>query len=314
MPALSRSRSPLRAVAVVAVTLCVGSVWLSAQAGSSQAQARTDRRGDRVMYVSAVDSQGVPVKDLKAEEFVVREDGVRREVVSIEKATEPVTIALLVDNSAATSDYVNDMRMALKSFVKQLAGKNPMSVVTFGERPTVQTDFTLTSATVEKAAERVFSLPGSGAYLLQAIDDTCKSLAKRDFDRGLVLAITAPGPEFSERHYRELLTPLRESGARLTVLAFTPAGSGDFDMRNDGVRERALLLDGGPRVTGGTRVDLLTSMALDGALTKIADQLANEYKVTYVRPERLIPPEKVELSVSRTGVEAHATQVKAKRN
>jgi hypothetical protein len=78
------------------------------------------------------------------------------------------------------------------------------------------------------------------------------------------------------------------------------------------VRQRAVVLDRGPRETGGRRVDLLTSMALDDALQKLARQLTNEYRITYSRPESLIPPEKIEVGVKRPGLDARGTPARQK--
>ena len=75
---------------------------------SSQAQAQ-----QRVIYVSALDEKGAPVAGLGPSDFVVREDKVAREVLSVAPATEPMQIALLVDNSQAAEPYIRDLREAL---------------------------------------------------------------------------------------------------------------------------------------------------------------------------------------------------------
>ena len=55
------------------------------------------------VYVSVVDGKGDPATGLTAEDFRVREDGVAREVLKAGPATEPLTVAFLVDDSEATS-------------------------------------------------------------------------------------------------------------------------------------------------------------------------------------------------------------------
>ena len=52
-------------------------------------------------------------------------------------------------------------------------------------------------------------------------------------------------------------------------------------------------------------------MALSGALTRLADELTNQYRITYGRPDTLIPPEKIEVSVRRPGLTVRGTPIKS---
>jgi hypothetical protein len=75
-------------------------------------------------------------------------------------------------------------------------------------------------------------------------------------------------------------------------------------------RERAIVLDEGPRATGGYQEQLLTSMSLTPKLKQLANQLTHQYKITYARPESLIPPEKITVAASKSGLVARGTPVK----
>ena len=76
----------------------------------------------------------------------------------------------------------------------------------------------------------------------------------------MIVVITTEGPEFSSRRYEDVLKPLREVGAALHVLVLgPPSNSISEDARN-----RAAVLDEGPRTTGGRRESLLASSALPG--------------------------------------------------
>lgn len=297
---LRRRRAALELVALA-------SLFSLASAGAVAGQDRTPRPTDRGLFVSVLDKTGTPVTDLAPDDFVVREDGVAREVLEASKAEDPITFTLLVDTSRAADPYVADMRRALDAFVKRWGGRNPIAVMAFGDRPTVLTDYTLDVPSLKAAVGRVFAASDSGAYLLDAVVEACKGLSKHDAERSVMIAITAGGPEFSERSYQTLLPPLAQSGASLYVLDFSRETPGPAD---DELRNRVLFIDAGTRASGGDHIMLLSAMALDGALSRLGDQLASQYRVTYARPERLIPPEKVEVSVRRPGLTARGTPIK----
>src|SRR5688500_3972573 len=104
---------------------------------SAQASAR-----ERTMFASAVDEKGEPVEGLGLDAFVVREDGTRREVLRVSRATEPIDIALLADNSAAVSDEITFIRDGLSKFVAKMAPGNQIALIALSDRPTIFVDYT----------------------------------------------------------------------------------------------------------------------------------------------------------------------------
>jgi VWFA-related protein len=309
MPRRVRSLRLVGAAVSALALLTAGGARPRADAGRFVPQDARSR--ERTMYVSVTAHDGEPVTDLSARDFVVREDGVAREVLAARESTDPVTLALVVDNSTAATSVVPDVRRGLKAFVERLGGRNPIAVTTIADRPTILQDYTLVVPQLVRAVGRIFPVPGSGAYLLQSLTEVSNGFAKRDFARGVILVIATEGTEYSDPDEASVLSRLRQSGAALHAFVFT--GEGGPDMRSSETRSRAIVLDAGPRQTGGRRVDLLSSMSIDGALQKLAGQLAHEYLVTYSRPDALIPPEKIEVAVNRPELEALGTPVRPKR-
>ena len=76
-----------------------------------------------VIYVSAADRNGVPATDLVASDFVLKEGGDIREIVKVQRATAPLHIALIIDDSGT-----GIFRFAVANFVDQLLGKAQFAI------------------------------------------------------------------------------------------------------------------------------------------------------------------------------------------
>jgi VWFA-related protein len=273
------------------------------------AQPRASDARTRDVYVSVVDSRGAAVAGLTAADFAVREDGMAREVLKVMPATGSMQIALLIDDSQASSPAIMHLRDGLTAFVDRLQGKAEIALITFGERPTPVTQYTSDAAALKKGIGRVFSREGTGAYLLEAIMEASKGLEQRQADRKVIIAVTMEAVEFSNSQYQQVLERLYASGATFHALAVgSPAPSNTDEMRN-----RNLVLAEGTEKTGGRRDQLLSPMAIPEKLKQLADELLSQYVVTYSRPDTLIPPEKLQVTVTKPGLTARArTRVAAK--
>ena len=257
---------------------------------------------ERVAYVSAWDEKTrAPITGLGTDAFVVREDGVRREVLRVTPATSPMAIAILVDNTQAATNEIADIRRALSTFVKAVDGLGPVSIIGVADRPTILRDYTTSQTQLEAGVGRVFAMPGAGATLLDAIVEISNGLRKREEDRAAMVIVTTENREFSNRHYSDVLEALARGGAMMHAVVLNTRAGTSLD---DEARNRASVLDRGPRESGGTRVDLLASQAFEGKLKELAAILKSQHRVVYSRPQMLIPPQRVEVSSGKAGVEA----------
>lgn len=289
------------------LALCA-SVTVALAAQDPAAPKASDAR-TRQVYVSVVDSKGVAVTGLGAADFNVREDGQSREVLRAAQATEPLDIILLIDDSQAATSAIPYLRDGLSRFVDKMQGKAAIGLVTIGERPTSVVERTTDPAALKKGISRMFARPGSGAYLLEGIVEVSRGFLKREPSRPTIVAITMEGIEFSNLQYQQVLDELYKSGAALHVLSVGRPGGG----MSDEIRNKNIVVARGTEGTGGRRDQLLTELAIPDALGKIADELLKQYVVTYGRPDALIPPEKIQVTVKKPGLTARArTHVEAK--
>ena len=255
------------------------------------------------VYVSAVDGKGEPARGLTAEDFRVREDGIAREVLKAGPATGPLTVALLVDDTQAASSGVLMIREAVQNLLTALDGKAQISIVTFGERPTIAVDYTTDSKKLLAGANRIFPRSGAGGYLMDAIVEVSKGMQKRKPKRPVIVVLMIEeGVEFSNRHYDNVLGELDKGGAALHVVAIGQPNSS----LTDEIRNRNQVIAEGTQRTGGRRDQVLALTAAPAKMSQLANELLTQYVVTYSRPDTLIPPEKIEVTVTRPGLTARA--------
>ncbi len=257
---------------------------------------------EREMFVSVLDQADKPVLTLGVPDFVVREDGRVREVLRSRRATDPIDIALLVDTSQALGSQVNDVRKGLEAFIARMRPQAQISIIGFGDRPTVYADYSNSPEQLARGIGFVFPIQGAGAYVLDAVDESLKGLEKRKPERSAIVVVFAGGREFSTTDYQRLVDGLRARGTSLNVVTIgvvTPP-----DVQTTEGRNRELLFDRGSAETGGRRENVLTSMATGDALERLAAELLGQYRITFARPDTLIPPQKTEVSVRPAGLKA----------
>jgi VWFA-related protein len=297
-----KSRS-LGALVLVVVALA------AARPGTLLAQAI-----QRSLYVSVLDDAGAPVQNLGPSDFIVREDNVAREILRVAPAETPMQVAVLVDNSTAMRDHIRDIREAVSAFVSAMvaagAPKHEVAIIGIADRPTILTDYTSDRTKLMKGVGRIFSQPMSGTYLLDAIIETANGLRKREAARPVIVAIITESIDYSNRYHDQAVDALRQSGAAFHAIVLGPPGG---NISTTEARERAITLDEGTRVTGGRYDNVLAATALPGRLKQVADELLNQYVVTYARPQSLIPPERVTVSAARAGLMARGTPVNDQR-
>lgn len=288
-----------RSAALLTTTVLACAAALDVESLGAQRSQRPSESRTRQVYVSVVDRAGKPVTGLTAADFKVREDGNVREVLSAGPATDQLTLAIGVDDSQSAQPYIQFLRDGLNAFVKRLDGKAQIAVTTFGERPTVLVDYTDSTVALQKGITRIFSRTSGGAYLLEALVELSQGMERRQNAprKAIVILTVEAGPEFSNLYSRNVIDALKKGGATLHVLALgTPTAADTDEMRN-----RNIAIADGTALTGGRRDQVLAESGIGDRLLQLADELTNQYVVSYSRPESLIPPERLEITLSQPG-------------
>jgi VWFA-related protein len=250
----------------------------------------------RALTVTLLGEKGEEVSDVSAADVALVENGVHRDIASFTRDTRPLTLAILVDSSAAVgSAYRLNLVEAVVGLVARLPEGTRYSIWTTGDRPTKVVDYTEDRGAAGAALRRV--APQGGNYTLDALVEASSDLQKlaKEGDRTAVVAVTGLGPEFSYRD-RQQVAERAEGQADLFLSVQVDAGQGDFETRT----RLSYALDRLATSSGGKADQVLSYMAIDSALKKLSAHLTSAYRLRYATVPEL-KKRKLELSVARPG-------------
>jgi hypothetical protein len=271
----------------------------------SQAPTGTPPKTTHVIYVNALDDHQSSVSGLGLEDFVVKEDGKRRDVLSVEPATGGLQIVLLVDDNGS-----GIFRYGLQALAERLQGRAEMSVRVITNQVQTLVPFTrdVNSWLMGVAQLGVRPATNDGGQLLEGIYEAAREFRRREAPRGIIVALTVGGEEQSSRPSQQVLEELWHSGAALHVLfvesrTIRPvrAITKPSDLLED-TFNLGKVLSSGPKESGGHRRDILAAGVLQVDVQQVARDLLTQYAVTYERPGTGNPPRKLQVTSVRPHV------------
>lgn len=275
----------------------------------------------RHIYVTALDKAGAPVASLANSDLVIKEDGQKREVVSIERATAPLRIALLVDDSGPGLRFI---REGVGLFIQRLGGLGEVALFSTGGRNVALVDFTRDVSALYQGVRQLTTRTTTGAYLLDGVHDALVALGERDAERPVIVLLMLEGPEFSSVRADRLLAELQRSRATLHVVSLgkptLKTMTSWSEMPTQSLREnldeninRKKFIEDGTRQSGGAFAQVLVDSGIPTAMKGLAEELASQYVLVYRRPDGSPLPKKIDVSAARSGLKIRARTAPATR-
>lgn len=134
------------------------------------------------LYVSVFDPNWKVIRGLPQSAFTVAENGVKQEVSVFRQEDVPVSLGLVIDNSASMKDKRERVVSAALAMVKASNPDDEVALVNFSDEPEVTQSFTSNFAVLEKALRGIHAPKGETAMRDAALlgIQHLRSKAKRD--------------------------------------------------------------------------------------------------------------------------------------
>jgi VWFA-related protein len=258
----------------------------------------------RIVYITVTDAKRVPVPDLTAADLTVKEDGKTREIVKVERAVVPMTIAIIVDDNGTGL-----FRFGVANFAQKLLGRAEFSISTVTGQVMRLVDYTPNAQLLSEAISKLNARASTndGGQLLAGVSEAARELTKRRSKRPIIIALTVGGEEHTPIPAHQVLNELADSGAQLyvvsvaeSVLRSTVQATKPSDLLEENMNRGEVLGDGAKQ-SGGRHDEIVAAAGIVQGLQTIGDELLGQYAVTYMLPEGVKPADKVSFSLKRKG-------------
>ena len=253
----------------------------------------------RTALATVVDSRGRTIVDIEPDDFVVRETGQPRDVLSVRVADYP--IAIVLDNGRGAGRDFETIRRAAARFLGRV-GHRPVAIAV-ADQPQLVATFDDDRAKVIDRLDQVKS-SASLEGLFQAVVTAARAIQETGAPFSAIVVVSAT-PVSSVP--AELLTPILGSGATVHVVVHqsttTTAAAASTTTRS--AETLRILTD----ETHGQFTTIYSAASYQIALDRLADRLAPELLVEYVVPVGSSSGNDVQLGVRIPGARVNGLGV-----
>jgi Ca-activated chloride channel homolog len=144
---------------------------------------------------------------LRAEDFVIYEDGVRQKVSNFSTVNVPFNLVLVIDTSGSAREEIGLMRKAARRFLDELRPQDRVALIEFSDKITLLEELTADRARIEKALDQL--QPGRGTSFYDALQQTLDEVLRKVSGRKAVITLTDGVDSYGFTAYSDLL-PLAE--------------------------------------------------------------------------------------------------------
>ena len=169
--------------------------------------------------------------NLKAEDFVVYEDGVRQKVENFAATEAPFNVALLIDTSGSTKDEMDLLKKAARRFLSEMRPQDRIAIIELNQRVTVLEELTADRDKLEHAID--FLQSGTGTAFYDALQIVTDEVFKNVDGRKAIIALTDGVDSTGGATYSEILPEMEKSRVTTYIL----------EVNTESLTEKGMMMD-----------------------------------------------------------------------
>ena len=249
---------------------------LVASAAALQPPQDSTTGASRFALATVLDPRNRPVVDVGADDFVIQEAGVSREVLSVRPADYPVVV-MLDTGIDARADFAL-MKKAAEHFIERI-GPRPLAIGTFGGAPKMIAGF---DDERERALAKLGELtPGTNepSELLEGASVAAGAIRQTGALFAALVMLSSAPRDGSQASPDAMVASIIDSGAILHVIANRSSQSGGGAGFRPAAAIRALT-----EQSRGEYTTIFSAASYQSALDRLADRLTTELLIEYLVP------------------------------
>ena len=268
-----RRKLTLAALAVLCLTTLFPLLALSQGKPSLAVQGDINGYPVVTLYVAPRDSQGLPLRNLRPEDFQVTEDN--QPVTGLEarpiERTAPLTLIMALDVSKSMEgEGLSHLKQATTLFIDNLGPNDRVALYAFSGDVTLVEDFTSDKQKLKDQVDALQVAPATALY--NAIYEAADHFPSETTGRRAILVVTDGKNELSgpSRSREEAVSRAKTAKAQVYTVGFGE----DKNLDVDGLGYIA-------HSTGGEFARAPGPGQLNGLFEQVSGQIYNQYRLTY---------------------------------
>lgn len=237
---------------------------------------------DVALVTTEVTVLGATVSELRAEDFLIYDNGVAQQISHFSRDKLPLAVAVLIDRSSSIKPYLSLLQNAAISALGRLKPEDPVALFSFDEDLFKLSDLTADRSRIAGIIGKL--TVGNGTNIYDAVSGAAGYLRiKAPRHRRAIILVsdnchTVPGGMGGHNARADVL----ESAATLYSIK-TPGANYALEMRARDPRchDSAVWAQQLAHETGGEVLDVETSMSLQDALEKAISNLRLQYTLGF---------------------------------